>query len=277
MLNKARVIALSTTLACTPALGQTPLQQAIQDAIEKNPEVQTSWHEFLASKQQRDGAMGGYRPTIDLQARYGQEWDDYNANDTYDGADAQISFRQMLYDGFETRSEVERLTDLQLVRFYELLDKAEQTAFEAYRAYTDVIRRRELRDLAQENLERHQEVFQQIVDGVNAGVVRTADLEQVSGRLALAESNLITEQSNLHDVTARFLRIVGSLPGQDIEPYQPTATPALDTLDSTLVRAYENNPGFHAAIRNIHAAKSAVGTSKAVSYTHLTLPTKRIV
>lgn len=271
MLNKARAVALSTALACTPAFGQTPLQTAIKDAIERNPEVQASWYDFLASKQQRKGATGGYRPTVDFQARYGQQWDDYNANDTYDGADAQISLRQMLYDGFETRSEVERFTDLQLVRFHELLDTAEQTAFEAFRAYTDVIRRRELRDLAQENLERHQEVFQQIVDGVNAGVVRTADLEQVSGRLALAESNLITEQSNLHDVTARFLRIVGSLPGQDIEPYQPTPTPALDTLDSTLERAYENNPGFHAAIRNIHAAESAVDTSKAAMRPRLDL------
>ena len=271
MLNKARALAISSALICIPAFAQTPLQTAIKDAIERNPEVQASWYQFLASKQEREGATGGYRPTVDLQARYGQQWDDYNANDTYDGADAQVSLRQMLYDGFETRSEVERFTDLQLVRFHELLDTAEQTAFEAYRAYTDVIRRRELRDLAQENLERHQEVFQQIVDGVNAGVVRTADLEQVSGRLALAESNLVTEQSNLHDVTARFLRIVGSLPEQNIEPYRPTPTPALDTLNSTLVRAYENNPGFHAAIRNIHAAESAVDTSKAAMRPRLDL------
>lgn len=271
MLNKARAVALSTALACTPAFGQTPLQTAIKDAIERNPEVQASWYEFLASKQERDGATSGYRPTVDLQARYGQEWDDYSADDTYDGADGQVSFRQMLYDGFETRSEVGRFTDLQLVRYHELLETAEQTAFEAYQAYTDVIRRRELRDLAQENLERHQVVFQQIVDGVNAGVVRTADLEQVSGRLALAESNLVTEQSNLHDVTARFLRIVGSLPGQDIEPHEPAQTPALDTLASTLLRAYENNPGFHAAIRNIHAAESAVDTSKASTRPRLDL------
>ncbi|MDR9499954.1 MAG: TolC family outer membrane protein [Hydrogenovibrio sp.] len=262
MLKKTRAVALSTALACSPAFGQTPLQSAIKEAIEKNPEVQESWHEFLASEQARKGASSGYRPTVDLQTRYGQEWRDYGPDRTFDGADAQISFRQMLYDGFETRSEVERFSDLQLVRYHELLETAEQTAFEAFQAYTDVVRRRELRDLAKENLERHQEVFQQIVDGVNAGVVRTADLEQVSGRVALAETNLITEQSNLHDVTARFVRIVGRLPGQDITAYSPSETPAFDTLNATLNRAYENNPGFHAAIRNIHAAKSAVESSK---------------
>ena len=41
------------------------------------------------------------------------------------------------------------------------------------------------------------------------GVGRRVDVEQASGRLAQAESNLLTELTNLHDTSARYLRVVG--------------------------------------------------------------------
>jgi adhesin transport system outer membrane protein len=41
-----------------------------------------------------------------------------------------------------------------------------------------------------------------------------ADLAQISGRLSLAQTNLMTEQANLNDVSARFARIVGVEPSK---------------------------------------------------------------
>ena len=60
----------------------------------------------------------------------------------------------------------------------------------------------------------HRYASTQIGSRLRAGVGRGVDLEQASARLALAESNLTTETANLHDVTARYLRIVGELPPQ---------------------------------------------------------------
>ncbi|TVP53388.1 MAG: channel protein TolC [Halomonadaceae bacterium] len=274
MFKKFCFAVVLSAVFCTSAAAENTLESLLRDAIERNPEVQASWHRFLASEYDVEGAGAGYRPRVDLESRFGQEWRDYRSRDgigggsersgnTFNGADARITMRQMLYDGFETRSNVQRFSKQQLVQYHELLNTVERTAFEAYEAYTDVIRRRELLEFAQENLERHREVFQQIVDGVNAGVVRTADLEQVSGRMALAQSNVITEQANLHDVTARFLRIIGRLPGLGIESYIPDGQALPATLDGTLMRAYENNPAFHAAIRNIQAAESTVDLRRA--------------
>ena len=45
-----------------------------------------------------------------------------------------------------------------------------------------------------------------------AKVARAVDLEQITGRLALAEANLVIETSNLHDTSARFQRLVGRTP-----------------------------------------------------------------
>ncbi|MFP3581912.1 hypothetical protein SB659_20330, partial [Arthrobacter sp. SIMBA_036] len=65
-------------------------------------------------------------------------------------------------------------------------------------------------------MEKHRGVYNQIEESASAGVARNADLEQIRGRLALAEDNLETQRSNLHDVISRYLRIVGELPPAQI-------------------------------------------------------------
>ena len=97
------------------------------------------------------------------------------------------------------------------------MSECEAIALEVVRAYTDVIRFRKLVSLSEDNYVRHRAVFEQIQAKSKAGVSRRVDLEQISGRLALAEANLVTETSNLHDVSARFQRLVGNMPSKDLE------------------------------------------------------------
>lgn len=268
--NKIAGLVIGITLLPVSTSAMT-LQDAVREAIERNPDVQASWHSFLASQQDLRAASAGFRPTVDMNVRYGHEWRDYGPRDHFDGTDAELTLIQRLYDGFETRNDVARFSELQLVRYHTLISDVERTALEAYRAYMDVIRRRELVALAQDNVHRHREVFDQIIEGVTAGAVRTADLEQISGRLALAEANLITEQANLHDVTARFLRIVGRLPGRNLQRFDPDRDELPLSLQRVLERAYEQNPGFHAAIRNIHAAESTTEFRRAAMRPRLNL------
>ncbi|WP_052063848.1 TolC family protein [Nitrincola sp. A-D6] len=202
-------------------MDSTTVADIARKAIETNPEVQANWHAFMASGHDTEFASGGYRPVVDFTAGYGHEyrdWENYTGKDEFSGAAAEITLTQMLYDGFRTRNEVQRFESAQLVRYFELLDSVENTALGAVNAYEDVMRYRELVALAEENYEEHITVFDRIEESAQAGVARRADLEQISGRLSLAEANLLTEMSNLHDVSARYLRIVGELPADNLLP-----------------------------------------------------------
>lgn len=192
--------------------GSSDLQRVVQQAISTNPEVQAAWRELRASGQDRRAAWGNYLPSVDVNAGVGQEDREHDGRGSYDTDYAEVALTQMIYDGFATSSEVERLDRAELVRYYELLGASEEVSLEAVRAYLDVQRYRELVRLAQDNYAKHLEVFNQIEERTLSGAGRGVDLEQISGRLALAESNLMTEASNLHDVTARYQRIVGDLP-----------------------------------------------------------------
>ncbi len=260
-------------LSCT-ALAQQPtltITDVAQKAIATNPEVQASWRAFRAAGYDIDFAQGGYLPTVDVTAGYGKEWRNYTEQEEFTGGSAEISLVQMLYDGFKTASDVQRFEDAQLVRYFELLGQVEDTALSSVGAYQDVMRYRELVGLAEANLSSHLEVYNQIEESARAGVARRADLEQINGRLSLAEANLLTEKSNLHDVSARYLRIVGELPGLELAPLSLDNDHLPLNAREAIRLAYQGSPAFHAALRNIQAQEAAADSQKAAFHPQLNL------
>ncbi|MDX1539722.1 TolC family outer membrane protein [Arsukibacterium sp.] len=255
------VIFLTLTTFTIPGFAATSVQEAAKTAIEQNPDVLAKWHEFLAAGENVNAARAGYKPTLDGTVGYQYQKQNYGFVREYDGAYARLSLTQMLYDGGRTRSEVNRFSNFQLVAYFNLLETAENVALEAYRAYQDVLAQRKLVALAQDNLNKHFEVYRQIESSAKAGVAKLADLEQISGRVSLAQSNVITETSNLHDVTTRYLRVVGELPS-DLMSDIVIADVLPDSISQTLRQAYQGSPAYHAALRNIKAAEFAAKTEK---------------
>ncbi|WP_157610979.1 TolC family outer membrane protein [Arsukibacterium perlucidum] len=254
-------ILLALATFTIPGFSAPSVQEATKSAIEKNPDVLAKWHEFLAAGENVNAARAGYKPTIDGTVGYQYQRQNYGFVREYDGAYARLSLTQMLYDGSRTRSEVNRFSNFQLVAYFNLLETAENVALEAYRAYQDVLAQRKLVALAQDNLNKHFEVYRQIESSAKAGVAKLADLEQISGRVSLAQSNVITETSNLHDVTTRYLRVVGELPSAEMSDIVISdALPG--SVSQTLRQAYQSSPAYHAALRNIKAAEFAAKTEK---------------
>lgn len=238
------------------------LKDAIHSAIENHPEVEEKWHNFLSSSYGYKASRSGYRPKVDFAIGYDARRQDYGPNRSYNGAYGEITLTQMLYDGAFTRSEVSRFDNLQLVSYFNLLETSEKVALETFAAYLDVLKQRELVELARKNFSTHHRVFKQIEKSAKAGVARSADLEQINGRLALAQSNLVTEMSNLHDISARYMRLVGTLPAAKLDNFNFVESPLPDNVEDTLLLAYQGSPIYHAALRNILAAESANQAAK---------------
>ena len=247
------------------------LREIAQNAVLNNPEVVAKWHNFKASVDEVDVASGGFLPKVDLIAGAGREYlkqplisgSKVTQEGYYDRNGWLVSLNQMLFDGFATSNEVKRLGKVQLVRYYELLDASETIALEAARAYLDVIRYRFLVNLAEDNYVQHRATFEQLLRRTQSGVGRRVDLEQAASRLALAEVNLTTETANLHDVTARYQRIVNSQPPEVI--FSPglisRALPA--SQKAALEKLFTNNPALLAAQENIEAADYDIAVRRA--------------
>jgi adhesin transport system outer membrane protein len=242
---------------CVAVQGQT-LKEAAQQAILTNPEVLARWHSFLAANGERAVAAGAFLPRLDVTAGVGRDrYDDPTLGSNLNRNSTTLTLTQLIYDGFATSNDVKRLDYARRVRLFELHDVTESMLLEVVRAYFDVIRYRELVVLAEENYVRHRSVFDQIQRKTAAGVGRRVDLEQVSGRLALAESNLLTETSNLHDVSARFQRLVGSAPRQNMEMTSTLSKDMPADMTTALKAATRLHPALQAATENVRSADSS--------------------
>ena len=252
-----------------------PIVQAVRKAVTTNPEVQARWNGFKAAGNERDVARGGYFPSIDLTASTGREESETPIANygRYDFNAAQLTLNQMLFDGMFTPNETKRLGYAKLTRYYELLEASETAAQEALRAYADVMRYRELVEAATQNYVEHKQTTQQVEERANAGVGRRVDVEQANGRLALAESNLLTELTNLHDVSARYLRVVGEKPLTTLpalpEPFKLGTMP--ESTTALLRDGMQGSPTLNAAFENVRAYKSAIESSKAAYWPRLDL------
>lgn len=260
---------LLATASFSPWAGaqQSPatLKDAVERAILQNPEVKLRFHNLEAAQAERKVAEGAWLPRIDLEVAGGSYETKTPALAStlgYNGNRASLQLRQTLFDGFATLHETRRQSYAQQTAYFDLLSASNQTAQEVARAYTDVLRYRDLVQLAADNFTTHQEVHDRLSQKVNAGVGRKVDLEQAAGRMALAESNWLTEASNLHDVSARYQRLVGELPA-------PTLA-ATESLEEFLkpgagfpAEWVRTNPDFLSAVATVRGYRSDSGVRRA--------------
>ena len=268
------LLAFAVSSATAQTLPQ-PLIEVARKAVVGNPEIQARWREFTAAGHEHEFARSGQRPRLDLIASAGRQWTnnrpDLSTNLDYYRNGQGITLTQMLFDGFYTRNEISRLGYAKLVRYYELLESSENITLEAMRAYADVAKQLELVEAAKANYIEHKLITQLIEERTSAGVSRGVDLEQATGRLALAESNLITEISNLHDVSARYLRVVGERPADNVPPLPERlklrGLPASGT--QAMNEGLPSSPTINAAYENVRSAKAQVESNKSGYYPRL--------
>jgi outer membrane protein, adhesin transport system len=264
----AATAALALLAQMASAQTSDPLRDAAQKAIVSNPDVTSRFNAFRAAADAVDVARGAWFPRVDLQATVARTNDRIAtrapASTSLNHSGAALQVTQTLWDGLSTKHDVGRLDHEKLARYFEFLDASEQTALEAARVYYDVLRYRRLVALAEDNYVQHKYAFTQIQSRYRAGVGRGVDLEQVGARLALAESNLATEVANLHDVSARYLRIVGEAAPARLPLPTPLRVGLPATPSEVMAAAVARNAAVSASIEGLRAARAAASQSESL-------------
>lgn len=250
------------------------LPEAMQKALDVHPEVQAGVNSRIAADYNLRAAKGGYLPRVDVLAGYGREGSDTPSSrastndhswDTMNRGESSVRMQQMLFDGFATSSEVGRQQATVNSRAYSLLNTSERTALTVAQVYLDVLTRREMVRLAEENLKSHERIFDQIRLRTTRGVGRMADMDQAEARLAQARNNLLTEQANLADAQTNYLSAVGEMPDQ-LTPPQGFIALMPANLNEARQQMIENSPVLRSAESDIAAAEKQYQAAKSSFY-----------
>lgn len=265
----------SLSLVLSVSASAMTLQEAIDTTIKTHPDVLAAGNERNAVSEEINQAKAGYFPTLDLTLGSGFENSDNSTtrgagrgHDSLNRNEASLQLRQMLFDGMATKNEVKRQKARTNARSYTVFGEAENTALRATDAYIEVLRREKLVELAQANFQAHEKTHDQIRLRSEHGVGRRSDMDQSQGRLALAQRNLLAEESNLRDAQIAYLRVVGIEAENLTDPSSPqSAIPA--TVDDAISQALENHPTLNSAKADVASAHAQHDTASSPFYPRL--------
>lgn len=212
------------------------IQQVVERAITSHPEINARYHDFVSSLEDQNIARAGWRPQVTAQGWVGREWRGNlpQGQSSYDWNRPgwSLELRQLIFDGGATSNRIRQFGFEKLAKYYDLQATSNDLANQAVAAYLDVQRYRAMQGLAKENFAMHETTFGQLRERQESGVGRGVDMEQASGRLSLAQTNLMTESNNLNDVTQRFRRVVGDYPPVQM-PEVPDVVGGLPVIGQT--------------------------------------------
>jgi adhesin transport system outer membrane protein len=248
-------------LAAGSSVQSETLTEAIAEIIKTNPEVKALGYNRLARDEEVVQAKSGYFPTLDFSAGAGVEDIQKPESDSLDPVEVKLSLRQNIFAGFSTMNEVDRQKARVRSMAYSLQGTSENIALKATKVYLDVLRGEELKALADQNLLNHQRIADQIKLRSESGVGSQVDSEQVMGRLALAQSNVVVTQTNLIDAMTNYQSVMGRLPSSLVKPVAPeNGMPA--SVEEAERWAVESHPTLKSALADLEARREQYEVAK---------------
>ncbi len=243
----------------------------IEDAIIHNPEYRQQVKVYQGAQADLDGAEGDWYPKIDIAAGIGhEELERENTSTDLTRKEASISLTENLFKGFKTENEIKRYQARKDAAIYSAEAAANQIALDMSEAYINLLKEQELLRLEEQNRKTHQRILDQIMQRSEAGIGNQVEVDQAKARLALASSNTMAAQNNYQDALARFQRILGRMPDNDlIKPEFDFAFPK--TLEEATKIAMLNHPTLRSANADIAEAQAQNKTAKSPFYPQLDL------
>jgi adhesin transport system outer membrane protein len=265
--------AMVFALALADEAAAMSLQEAVQQAVNTNPEVGAVANDRLAVDEELRQGRGLYYPQVDLRSENGAQFSENPTTDGQGNDRGRTLFRsvntltlsQLIFDGHFADSEVERQKARVDSAAHRVAETSESIGLDAVEAYLEVSRHRERVRIAEENVGAHDETLRQVRLRLDAGGGNIADVRQAETRLAAAKSNLVRVQGDLADNEAFFQRVVGDMPG-DLDSVSAPVDMLPPDVDQAITNALGTSPTLAFADSDIRTADQDIRQQEASLY-----------
>ena len=241
--------------------GEVTVKQTVEDTLQSHRGLKVMQENLDVVRHELRRAKAGWGPSVDVVGRTGASrlsnttTRPLNADkDMYAANSISLTLTQPLWDGFATRSRVRTGEATVDSMTYRVLDNATSFALDAIIAHVDLLRRREILQLAKDNVRQHVEILDSQKERVELGAGSSADVTQTKGRLARAQSTLTDAEASLREGEASYIRLTGKpVPALLAEVHVPD--PMYPDYDAVIAVADKNNPKLKAYMSDIKAAR----------------------
>ncbi len=235
------------------------LKESVVEVLNTNPVVQERLKNYRATQQDLSISESEYYPRLDLVGTVGYNKAGAFKTDVtkidYTNYTSSLIFTQNLFDGFSTMHKVGYQETRTLAAAYNYVEVASDTVFEMTQAYLNVIRGRELLQIANENVQINMSIYNKIKDLFDAGLTTDSEVKKIQASLSLARSNLIVQKNNTRDTEYTFRRVLGRMPILSEMDLPSEELPMPESIQRATMYAVEHNPSILVSDYNIKGAQ----------------------
>lgn len=226
------------------------LEKTLGEVLVTHPDILEKQKSYNGAIYDIKSTHSEYYPTIVFEAQGGHQ-NKKDSSTTYKNEDssyyeARLTARQNIYDGGRVSAQKSIKKSLAFSSLYSYLRVSNNIAFEAIKAYINVLKLHELKTLSVENVKIHENLLSSVKLRMKSGKQGRSELERVLGRLSAAKTKMILRKSEyekslymLHKVLGRFVR------------YEDMVKPIFDdsSLPLTLKEAFLKQIASHPAYK----------------------------
>jgi adhesin transport system outer membrane protein len=255
----------------------TSLEDAVKMTLATNPDIGIVAHNREATDEELRQARGLYFPSLDAGSGIGKERTDDEPRRLTDNDgrwltrfESSLNLTQGIFTGFERHYTVERDKARVESAASRVFENSEFIAFDAVGIYYEVLRQRELVDLADNNVKTHMNIVGSIREQIAGGGGSSADLAQAEARLYRARATLADILRDLRDSEAFYTRIVGQFPDDlNMPEYSGDILPG--DLNQAVGWVNDNSPTVRIFEADVRTTEAEVGLTESAFYPQVNL------
>src|SRR5687767_2501239 len=255
-------------LCATPAAG-IELRDAVQAALQTNPEIRQAVHNKEATLREREQAEGLWLPRVSVEASAGvRDLDSPTRraieedNNTLYPLEASVTADQLLLDMGGRAAEIRRQASRTDAAAARVEERSEFVALNVSRAYIDYLLQQRLVAIAEDNATFHERLAGDLREGVSKGSISVADQQQAEERLQAARTRVTEAREDLENAGITFRTLTG-LPIDSVSMPPDLSQCAPATLEEAEAAARVNNPRVQEALADLATSREEIRAARA--------------
>jgi outer membrane protein, adhesin transport system len=255
-------------LCASPAFG-VELRDAVQAALNTNPEIRQAVANRLATQEERVQGQGLWYPRVSVEGSAGVRRLRNPtrrrlgiSDNTLWPIEGDLIVDQLVYDSGGREAEIKRQAARTEAAAARVEERSEFVALNVSRTYIDYLLQQRLVAIAQDNVTFHERLTADLREGVSKGSISIADQQQAEERLQAARARVTEAREDLDNAAITFQRLTGiPVDSVSMPPDLSQCMPA--TLADAEVAARQNNPRVREAIADLAAARQEIRAARA--------------
>ncbi len=255
-------------LLCATPAAAIELRDAVQAALQTNPEIRQAIHNKEATRHEREQAEGLWLPRVSVEASAGvrelknpTRRDLGIAGNTLYPLEALATADQLLVDMGGRDAEIRRQASRTDAAAARVEERSEFVALNVARAYIDYLLQQRLVAIAEDNATFHEKLAGDLREGVAKGSISIADQQQAEERLQSARARVTEAREDLDAAGIQFRTLAGVPIDQvSMPPDLSQCMPA--TLEEAEASARQNNPRVQESIADLSTAREEIKAAR---------------